>query len=260
MVNATSPVNAEVLARVSRIGPYFAVTTGPRPGSETSTGPRPGTGTDTAGFRPLAELYEDPAVLADLVRAVAVRLGTDQPRVAASTLHLGTASRLWSVALACAALTGRVPDLGPDRLWWRPAPSGPLELWLPDVRERDETPVAAALHHTVVTQNLVPWAEAVRRVSGVSPQTLSGNAASALIGAHRVLLAREPHAPHPVVRPVGAVLDRPPLSDAGTYHQAGPAEPLAFRRRNCCLYYRVPGAGTCGDCVLNTRNPRERTT
>ncbi|MEU9111287.1 (2Fe-2S)-binding protein [Streptomyces sp. NPDC048483] len=27
--------------------------------------------------------------------------------------------------------------------------------------------------------------------------------------------------------------------------------PLAYRRRNCCLYYRVPGMGTCGDCVLN---------
>ncbi|MZE70246.1 (2Fe-2S)-binding protein, partial [Streptomyces sp. SID5789] len=24
----------------------------------------------------------------------------------------------------------------------------------------------------------------------------------------------------------------------------------AFRRRSCCLYYRVPGAGVCGDCCF----------
>lgn len=28
----------------------------------------------------------------------------------------------------------------------------------------------------------------------------------------------------------------------------------AFRRRSCCLYYRVPGGGICGDCCF-TRNP-----
>jgi hypothetical protein len=249
MVNATSAVTAEVLTRISRIGPYFAVTTGPRPG------PGPGTG----GFRPLADLYQDPGALEDCIRALAGRLGIDQPRVAASTLHLGTSSRLWSITLACAALTGRVPDLDPDQLWWRPAPAGPLDLWLPAVRERDETPLAAALHHTVVAQNLTPWAEALRRLSGVSPHTLRGNDASALIGAHRVLLAREPHAPHPVVPLVRAVLDRPPLSGAGTYRPTTPSEPIVFQRRSCCLYYRVPNAGTCSDCVLNPRHTQEET-
>jgi hypothetical protein len=174
--------------------------------------------------------------------------------VAASTLHLGTASRLWSIALACAALTGRVPDLGPDRLWWRLPSSGPLDLWLPGLREVDRQP-HPALHHTVVVRNLTPWADAVRRVSGVSPHTLRGNAASALIGAHRVLLAKAPHTPFPVVPVVRALLDQPPLAGAGT-HRATPAGPLALRRRSCCLYYRVPGAGTCGDCVLN---PKEKT-
>ncbi|WP_250213408.1 (2Fe-2S)-binding protein [Acrocarpospora catenulata] len=33
----------------------------------------------------------------------------------------------------------------------------------------------------------------------------------------------------------------------GTGRFAG--EPF-FVRRSCCLYYRVPGGGTCGDCVL----------
>ncbi|MCH0540867.1 (2Fe-2S)-binding protein [Streptomyces sp. MUM 203J] len=236
----TAAVTPGLLARISTIGPYFAVATGPRPEAD--------------GFRPMTDLYAGPGVLEECVRAVAGRLGTDQPRVAASTLHLGAASRLWSIALACATFTGRVPDLGPERLWWRLPGSGPLDLWLPDPREVDREP-CPALHHTVAVRNLVPWAAAVRRASGVSPHTLRGNAASALIGAHRVLLAREPRSRFTVVPLVRALLDRPPLAGAGAYRAAG-SGPLAFRRRSCCLFYRVPGAGTCGDCVLT---PKEKT-
>ncbi|WP_284575130.1 (2Fe-2S)-binding protein [Streptomyces sp. 2P-4] len=236
----TPALTPDALARVSAIGPYFAVATGPCP--------------EAGGFRPLADLYADPGALEECVRTVAGRLGTDQPRVAASTLHLGTASRLWSIALGCAALTGRVPDLAPDRLWWRLPASGPLDLWLPDPAEVDEEPLPALLG-TVTVRNLAPWADAVRRVSGVSPHTLRGNAASALVGAHRVLLARAPAPVLPVIPLVRALLDRPPLAGTGTYRTRPPA-PLAFRRRSCCLYYRVPGAGTCGDCVLN---PKEKT-
>ena len=25
---------------------------------------------------------------------------------------------------------------------------------------------------------------------------------------------------------------------------------LSFRRRSCCLYYRLPGGALCGDCGL----------
>ncbi|MHC5705263.1 (2Fe-2S)-binding protein [Streptomyces tirandamycinicus] len=249
----TAALTPAVLARISAIGPYFAVATGLRPG-DGGTSPAEGSG---RGFRPLTDLYADQGALEDCVRAVCGRLGVDRPRVAASTLHLGTASRLWSIALACAAFTGRVPDLAPDRLWWRLPARGPLELRLIDLREVDGK-AHPALHHTVVVRNLVPWADAVRRVAGVSPHTLRGNAASALIGAHRVLLSDAPHAPHAprsVVPLVRALLERPPLVGAGTWHTT-PSGPLAFQRRSCCLYYRVPGAGTCGDCVLN---PREKT-
>lgn len=246
----TAALTPDVLARVSTIGPYFAVTTGPRV-EDGGASRAEGSG---GGFRPLTDLYSDPGALEEGVRIVSGRLGTDQPRVAASTLHLGTASRLWSIALACAALTGRVPDLGPDRLWWRLPASGPLDLWLPDLREVAQEPLPALLH-TVAVQNLAPWADAVRRVSGVSPHTLRGNAASALIGAHRVLSARTPDPFLPVAPLVRALLGRPPLAGAGTY-RATPPGPLDFRRRSCCLYYRVPGAGTCGDCVLT---PKEKT-
>ncbi|MFG3407567.1 (2Fe-2S)-binding protein [Streptomyces sp. NPDC048142] len=244
----TAALTPDVLARISTIGPYFAATGGPQ-GGGASRAEGPG-----GGFRPLTDLYSDPGVLEECVRTVSRRLRTDQPRVAASTLHLGTASRLWSIALACATLTGRVPDLAPERVWWRLPASGPLDLWLPDPGVVDQEPLPALLH-TVAVANLTPWADAVRHVSGVSPHTLRGNAASALIGAHRVLLARAPDPVLPVVPLVRALLDRPPLAGTGTY-RATPPGPLAFRRRSCCLYYRVPGAGTCGDCVLN---PKEKT-
>ncbi|MBT2511374.1 (2Fe-2S)-binding protein [Streptomyces sp. ISL-98] len=236
MVNTTT----STLEQVTAIGPYFAVRCGQQP--------------DADGFRPLTELYADAAALKGYVQSVGRRLGTDQVRVAASTLHLGTASRLWSIALASAALTGRVPDLRPEHLWWRPAPSGPVELWLPAPRELP-LDTAAALHDTVAIQNLRPLADAVHRVCGVSPQVLRGNAASALVGALRVLRARASHAPHPVV-PLGRdLLGREPLTGAGAF-DAGTNGSITFRRRSCCLYYRVPGAGTCGDCVLK---PKERT-
>ena len=32
---------------------------------------------------------------------------------------------------------------------------------------------------------------------------------------------------------------------------------LTFRRRSCCLYYRVPGGGLCGDCCLDRPPGRE---
>lgn len=233
-------VTPEALAEAAAIGPYFAVTTGPRP--------------QGAAFRPMTDLYADRAALEDCVRAVAQRIGTGQRRVAASTLHLGTASRLWSTALACAALTGSVPDLSPQRLWWRLPPSGPVDLWLPELRTLPQEP-AGALHETVAVRNLRPLSDTVHEVFGVSPQTLRGNAASALVGAARVLLAQAPHAPHPVTPLVRGLLDRPPLAGAGTY-DVTPDGSVRLRRRSCCLYYRVPGAGTCGDCVLNERNHR----
>lgn len=123
MVNAFAAPDA--LARVSAIGPYFAVASGPRP--------------DAGGFRPLTELYADPDTVDACVRAVSGRLGTDESRVAASTLHLGAASRLWSVALAYTALTGRVADLRPDRLRWRLPASGPWTCGSPTPRRRTRT-------------------------------------------------------------------------------------------------------------------------
>ncbi|MGA5421191.1 (2Fe-2S)-binding protein [Streptomyces lavendulocolor] len=236
-------------ARVAAVGPYFAVSSGPR--------------ADAAGFRPFTALHHDPAPLAAYVAETGRRLGTDQRRVAASTLHIGTAARLWSVALATAALTGRAMDLTPERLWWRTPPSGPIELWLPEwPAGTTGEDVPGALYETVVVRHLGPLDEALRRDFGLSPRILHGNSASALLGAVRVLLARVPDAPWSPLPVAAALLAREPLASAGVLTAdprgadlggAGPRgadDPLGYRRNSCCLYYRVRDNGYCGDCIL----------
>lgn len=76
--------------------------------------------------RPLARLYTgESAPLTARIDTVAARLGTSERRVAASVAHLGLASRLWSVALGPAALTGHFPALPPGALYWDPGRSRP---------------------------------------------------------------------------------------------------------------------------------------
>ncbi|GGQ19916.1 (2Fe-2S)-binding protein [Streptomyces roseolilacinus] len=223
---------ADTLARVSATGPYFAVSCGPR--------------ADPGDFRPLTDLYTDREILSAQVADLVRRIGTDR-RVAASALHLGTAARLWSIALATAALAGRVPDLTPDRLHWRATGSGTVELWLPEPAAMPGRDLPAALYETVAVRNLAPLGEALGGPFGLSPKLLRGNVASALAGAVRILRTHGPDTPHPPLPIAAALLERGPLADAGTLTLAPPA----YRRRSCCLFYRVPGADYCGDCVLN---------
>ncbi|MFJ3174054.1 (2Fe-2S)-binding protein [Streptomyces roseus] len=221
-----------VLSRLAAVGPFFTVPYGTEPPGE--------------GFRPLSELY-GPA-LEPYVAEVGRRLGSGPGRVAASTAQLGIAARLWSVGLGCAALGGRVPDLGADRVWWRLPGAGSLELWLPEPG-RGDLP-AGALGETVLG-NLAGLDARLRQRYGVSPKVLRGNAASGLVGAVRVLLDRVPGGPA-VSLAAELLAEGGPLGDAGAFvHEEGLG--VAFVRRSCCLYYRVPGGGLCGDCVLRTR-------
>lgn len=223
------------------MGPFFTLRTEP--------------GTPRAeGFVPLAAVYEGAAreALAGRVAEVGRRLGTGERRVAASLAHQGLAARLWSVALGPAALTGHLPDLTGGRLWWHPDRAVPDELWLPAAGERLP---ADRLGEAVLHGHLVPLTEAVCAVSGVSAGLLWGNAASALAGTLRVLhtwCLGEGGQPGTAARAAGltaALLADPLLRDAGTLDLAGPTSP-AYTRRSCCLYYRVPGGGLCGDCAL----------
>ncbi|MFE3585283.1 (2Fe-2S)-binding protein [Streptomyces vinaceus] len=221
-----------VLRRLAAVGPFFTVPYGKEPPGE--------------GFRPLSELY-GPG-LEPYVAEVGRRIGSGPGRVAASTAQFGIASRLWSVGLGCAALGGRVPDLGADRVWWRLPGAGSLELWLPEPG-RGDLP-AEALGETVLG-NLAGLDARLRERYGVSPKVLRGNAASGLVGAVRVLLDRVPGGPA-VALAASLLAEGGPLGGTGTFiHEEGLG--VAFVRRSCCLYYQVPGGGLCGDCVLRTR-------
>ncbi|MFI8825279.1 IucA/IucC family C-terminal-domain containing protein [Streptomyces sp. NPDC053431] len=219
----------------AQVGGFFALRTSPLP-------------PDAGAHRPLAELYDGhgDAPLTARVDRVAARLGAPERRVGASVAHLGLAARLWSTALGPAALHGRFPDLTPDTLHWDGALTSPDDLWWSGTATRPGT--VTELRAAVHEGHLVPLHAAFARDGRISPRLLWGNAGSALAGALRELLrwARahdRPEAARRATALVQGLLDHPDL--AGTVR--GPA----LRRTSCCLYYRCPSGGLCGDCVFD---------
>jgi ferric iron reductase protein FhuF len=85
----------------------------------------------------------------------------------------------------------------------------------------------------------------------LSPQVLWGNVASALAGAAGLLAEAFPARAEAAGQLTAELLRQGPLRGTGEVVQPDPALPRRFLvRRSCCLFYRVPGGGTCGDCVL----------
>ncbi|MGW7362868.1 (2Fe-2S)-binding protein [Streptomyces sp. NPDC054841] len=224
------------LEQLESVGGFFAVRHG-----------EPGT-----GHVPLARLYAgDLAPLTPRVDLVAARLRTPERRVAASLAHLGLASRLWSTALGAAALHGEFPDPAAAALHWDPALTAPDDLrW---TRTRTLPGTVESIRAAVQYGHLVPLAEAVRSDVRISPRLLRGNAGSALAGALREL-GRWAHAQgRPEVAERAADLTAGLLSHPDL---TGTVRGPALRRTSCCLYYRCPGGGLCGDCVFD-RPPQQ---
>ncbi|WP_433294285.1 (2Fe-2S)-binding protein [Actinoplanes sp. CA-030573] len=218
-----------------------------------------------AGWRPLADLLE-PEVIAERVTAgqqVIMRmsgLGPDQigERVVASTIFLGLAARLLSPLLGAAALTGVVPLADPGRLWWRPVEGGPVPIAY-DSLHRAGGDAGGVLTRTAVVGLVGPVLEVFRHRFTLSPQVLWGNVASALGGAAGMIAdnAGDPAAAERAATTVAEMLTVPPLAGMATLHHPDPDRDRWFLvRRNCCLYYRIPGGGTCGDCVLTPEAER----
>lgn len=191
-----------------------------------------------------SDVYGNP--LTFRVRKVADALDAPEPRIAASIAHLGLAARLWSVALGCAVVYGRIPDLSPRHLRWDPDGSAPDDLWLAVQGPGESLPGdARTLTDVVLHGHLEPLAAALRTAYRPASGLLWGNTASALVGAVRQL---GPHGAGARARVlVGELLAHPLLE--------GTLDPRTLRRRSCCLYYRLPGGGVCGDCCF-TRAPR----
>ncbi|MEU6522952.1 (2Fe-2S)-binding protein [Streptomyces sp. NPDC046924] len=181
----------------------------------------------------------------DLSAAVTRRYRTGEPRIGVSIAHLGHAARLWSPALACVLMHGIVPDLAELRR----ADDGPaLRLPRPAGWHAERLPdPALALYEQVMRQ--LRAIEAGLHVK-IAPRLLDGNAASALVGSAQVLLSAHPELHEPLTGLTTRLLDTGRLVGTGVI--TGPG--LTFRRRSCCLYYRVPNGSKCGDCCLAGRD------
>lgn len=229
----STPVRA-ALDEVAGLGPFFAASADPAEAVDPT-------------WRTCRALYDDPAVLPARIELVAGALGTDDRRVAASIAFQGLAARLVSPVLAVAAVHGLVPAWTPESLHWRLAVTGPWPLW-ESATDADRPPVEAvpgAVVDVLVGPHLAALVEATRSAQAVSARVLWGNAASAVVAAGRMVARARPDAERRAADVVGAVLRSAPLVGSGRFESG-----WAFRRRSCCLYYRVPNGGVCGDCVL----------
>ncbi len=251
---------ADLLGTLAALGPYFAVEVHP-PGSP----PRP-------PWQPLNELTATlttpdtlagrdalaaPDALTARISEVRERLAATagyavaevEFRVAASVTQLGLCARLLSPVLGAAASGWPLP-VDAARAWWVPALGGPFRLSLPELARPERSGPAAAPEAACLDLLDGPISQLVRAVTAmaVSPRVLWGNVASAVSGAAAMVMQSRPDLAGPAARAATAMLGHPSL--AGTYR----GEPGAgFRRRNCCLIYRlsIPGpARYCGDCIL----------
>lgn len=213
----------------------------------------------------ISRLWRDPRLLALAVARTRDRMAGAagcaerdvEWRVAASVMYQGLASRLLSPLVGAAVCHGRLPDA--RALSWRFPPSGSQALALAaeaEVGIGADRPggVAEAVHRHALLGVLAPVHAALREQGRIAPLLLWGNAASSLAGTARALAEARPGAAEDAFAVAQYLLDRAPLRGLGSFA----ADPRAgFSRMTCCLYYRVPGAGKCGDCCLVGRGGNE---
>jgi hypothetical protein len=253
------PDVAALLADVAAIGPFFAVATGPAPAG--------------GGWVPVRALSAGPAVddpLRARIAAVRSALGTDE-RVASSIAFQGLAAQLVAPLFAAAVVHGALPTRSAPRgpaptaggiaaaLHWRPGGTGPWLWWAgPD---GSVGPCPDALLGDVLAGLLAPLVAAVRARASVAERVLWGDAASAVGAARRLVAAARPPAAARAAAAAAHLLTTPPLAATAALRRPEPPDVgWTFRRRSCCLYYRVPGGDVCGDCVLRDRPRRRRAT
>jgi FhuF 2Fe-2S C-terminal domain len=226
------PVNADptlvrgALADAAAFGPYF--TSHDRGVSRTLTS---------------RDWYAKDRLLAAL-HATGERIGSSEVRVAASTLQYGMAARFWSIGLGAWVCGDVIPTF--DHLRYAVSDTGAEPVLLEpkgwNCQGLPPSDVATVLTRTVVDA-LAGLHGALRAVGPVADGLLWGNAASALIGAVRVVSTGA--AARPLTALADAVLSSPPLT-----HRLARTPEGSWIRRSCCLWYRTSEADTCGDCPL----------
>ncbi|WP_139983769.1 (2Fe-2S)-binding protein [Nocardioides litoris] len=185
-------------------------------------------------YVPLAEVD-----LEALARAVARRMGDPPLRVGWSTAVMGIASRLWSLTVVPYVVDGVLPD--PATILLR-HDEGAVTLGVREPRgwvQASVDDLERAVHEVV---------DPLVAATPLSPRLLWGNVAGSLATVPRVHVL-------PRARPVVAhLLDGPGLAGEVVVRPDG-----STRRGTCCLFWQVPGAGLCGDCVLDTVPTRRPT-
>ena len=180
--------------------------------------------------------------------------------MAASVTHLGLAARLISPALASAVL-GTPLRVNVAQAWWVPALGGPFRLSLPE-RVQHSVRIGARPEQTTADDDVRESLHSLLRgpigslvemtaAMATSRRVLWGNVASAINGAAAMISATQPELTAAATATASAMLGFPAL--AGVY-QGLPV--TTFRRRNCCLIYRIaspPANEYCGDCILSAR-------
>ena len=245
---------SDALGRAAALGPYFAV-------DLDLSGP---------GWIPLQQLVDDPAVVRERVEHVraslAMRCGVPvdeiDARASASIHQLALAARLVAPSLAAAAMDGVVTEFRLADVWWQRVDGGPVPIAVvggdaalpaatagavPAAVAADAPEAGARLVEGVVAVVVAPVIEAFAAAASVSRVVLWGNVASALAGAAAMLRRSDVQLTLDPVAVVEAMLQLP-----GPLHRSGVFDPDGrfFARSSCCLFYRIPNGGKCGDCVL----------
>jgi hypothetical protein len=228
------------LAAAGALGPFFQVD------RETCS-----------GATTWADLTGDTDVLGRRVAEVRAVLGAGpgapvvEPPVAASLTQLGLVARLVSPLLGAWLVTGLLPVAPAEQVYLRPSGSNPIPICFDGaagVAISQAGELAGELAASWLRPVVDPLSDAVRRSFSLSRRVLEGNVVSAVAGALRMASAARPEVARRAEAILDALLAGGPLAGTGRRLPDG-----TFVRRSCCLFYRLPGAGTCLDCILTER-------
>lgn len=252
-VTASDTQPGRLLAGLAALGPFFALETH-QPGAPLRE-----------PWQPLGQLLGSPAALAArigqvrdaLARAAGTAAGVEL-RVAASVAQQGLSARLISPVLGAEVLGGAL-RIEVAQARWVPSLGGPFRLSVPGTALTPGSGAGPASAGWLVLLDgpLSLLASEVRSMA-VSPRVLWGNVASAVNGAATMIAAARPDLAASARATAAAMLLSPATAGAYTGHP-GPG----FRRRSCCLIYRLATsapASYCGDCILAgpARTPASR--
>lgn len=232
-----------VLREVSALGGFFGVETSP----PLSTQP----------WAQMSSLVDGSGGLRDHIDRTATALAAQshippdqvERRVAASIMQQGLMARLVSPALASAAIAGWVPRLELARMWWQPKQPSPVPIMVPSpdgAAGQTAEDLADMISLLVLEQGVDALATAMARETNLSLHISWGNVASSVVGATIMLSRQRPDVAATAADLCRNLLATDLLAEAGDFEPSG-----QFRRNSCCLYYRLPGGGLCGDCVLS---------